>query len=312
MIIFIYGQDTFRSRQKLKEIIDHYREIHKSGLNLNYFDLKESNFEAFSDEIKTNSMFSEKKLFVLKNANANKDFKNSFLKNQKMFADLKDVILFYEEGDSDDKFSKVLKEMGKSQEYSLLGGEKLKNWIQKELKKYQAKISPEGLQELADSVGSDLWQMNNEIKKLASYKAGLLIGKEDVNILVKPKIESDIFKTIDALALKDKKRAFQLLKAHLEKGDSPLYLLSMINFQFRNLILVKSCQSRNQFPGNYIDLAKKLGIHPYVARKTTMQASRFSFEELKKIYKIIFQTDLSIKTGKLLPEAALELFVAAI
>jgi hypothetical protein len=43
MLIFLYGQDTHRSRQKLNEIIARYKKVHQSGLNLKYFEDKDLN-----------------------------------------------------------------------------------------------------------------------------------------------------------------------------------------------------------------------------------------------------------------------------
>ncbi len=62
MIIFLYGQDTYRSHQKLNEIIEHYKKIHKSGINLKYFDGANLNSQDFQDEIRQTSMFDEKKI----------------------------------------------------------------------------------------------------------------------------------------------------------------------------------------------------------------------------------------------------------
>ena len=75
MIIFLYGPDTYRSRQKLNEIIEHYKKVHKSGLNLKYFDLQKSSYQDFKDEIQQASMFKEKKLLVLKNIFSNPDLR---------------------------------------------------------------------------------------------------------------------------------------------------------------------------------------------------------------------------------------------
>ena len=55
-----------------------------------------------------------------------------------------------------------------------------------------------------------------------------------------------------------------------------------------------------------------MSAHPYVIKKTIQQARSFSLSELKKIYQKIFQVDLGIKTGKIEPETALDLFVAEI
>jgi len=306
MLIFLYGQDTYRSRQKLNEIINHYKKIHKSGLNLKYFDGKNLSFQDFKDEIRSVSMFAEKKLAVLKNTFLNKNFKENFLRDSKEFAESKNIVLFYEEEEfSGDKLFKFLKKHAKSQEFKPLQSQKLKNWVKKGFDDYGIEIREEALEKLINFVGSDLWQMANEIKKLVSYKLKCPnpeISQRDIELLVKPKIENDIFKTIDAIASKNKKQALDLIHKHLERGDTPLYLLSMINFQFRNLLIVKS--SRFGY--------EKLKMHPYVIQKSTQQARKFNFEELKKIYQKIFQVDLSIKTGKVEPETALDLFIAEI
>lgn len=307
MIIFLYGQDTYRMREKLKEIIERHKKIHKSGLNLKYFD----DFTNFKDEIRQTSMFKEKKLAVITDIFANPDFKEKFLENKKEFLNSEDIILIYEEKDfnKNNSLFKFLKKNAKSQEFKHLGGQNLKTWIKKEFDKYKTKIDSGVLEKLIEYIGNDLWQMSNEIKKLASFRNNKIVGVEDIELLVRSKIETDIFKTIDAIADKNKKQALNLLHKHLEKGDSPLYLLSMINYQFRNLLIVKDFIEKHK-PYNVI--LKKSGLHPFVVKKTYYQSQKFSFQELKKIYQKIFKVDLDIKTGRIQPEIALDLLIAEI
>ena len=316
MIIFLYGPDTYRSKQKLNEIIEHYKKIHKSGLNLKFFEGEELNFEDFKDEFQQTSMFKEKKLVVLTNFFSNLVFKERFLKEGKNFVNSADIILFYEKNpipEKDSLFHFLIKN-AKSQEFKLLAGQKLKNWVKKEFLNFGIEISQEALEKLISFVGNDLWQMSNEIKKLVAYRTGHNqvttvtkvcpeIKREDVELLVKPKIETDIFQTINAIAARNKKMALKLLKAHLEKGDSPFYLFSMINFQFRNLLIIKDLMERNLSPYSLNHL------HPYVIKKSIPLLEKFSFPELKKIYQKIFQLDLDVKTGKIEPEMALDLLI---
>ena len=311
MIIFLYGEDTYRSRQKLEEIVSYYKKTHKSGLNLRYFNGENLDFQELRNEIEACSIFREKKLIVLEGVFDNKNFQEEFLKQRKKFINSEDIILIYErkEIEKSNPFLKFLRSKSKLQEFQLLEGQKLKNWVRKEFRDYhatcrqktgvgQVKIEEKTLNRLIDFVGNDLWQMSNEVKKLVNYKNKGVIKVEDVELLVRPRIGVDIFKTIDALALRDKKQALGLLHKHLEKGDAPLYLLAMINFQLRNLLIVKS--------------GARLSAHPYVVKKTIQQAGNFSLGELKKIYQKIFQADLDIKTGRMEPEAALDLFIAGI
>ena len=269
MIIFLYGEDSYRSKRKLEEIILGYKKVHKSGLNLIYINAKEASFKDFYSNFRVSSMFAEKKLIVLNNVFSNVKFQEEFLENIKGFANLK-------------------------------------KWIVAEFSKTETKIDSFAMDLLANCVKTDLWRMANEINKLANYRAGGAVKKEDVEQLVAPGIENDIFKTIDALASKNKKLALSLLHEHLDGGDNTLYLLSMIAYQFKNLLIIKELiDKKNQ----YQIIVKKSGLHPFVAQKTYSLCGQFSMPELKKIYRKIFQIDLDIKTGKVEPETALDLFV---
>jgi len=311
MIIFLYGPDTYRSRQKLKEIIEHYKKKHQSGLNLKFFDGRENDFEEFKDDFQQTSMFGEKKLLILTNIFDNSGFKEKLFKTFKSFLNSKEIILFYESGfpKKDDKFFNLLKKQAKSQEFKNLEGEKLNEWVKKEFEKLKIKITPSAITKLISFVGQDSWQLSNEIKKLANFKLGKTVEVKDIELLIKPKVETDIFKTINAIAVQNKKKSISLIREHLAKGDSPLYLFSMINFQFRNLLMIKDLIEKNH---PYYSILKKTKLHPFIVKKSYQQAKFFSFFELKKIYQKLFQADLSVKTGKTDPETALNMLIAEI
>ena len=308
MIIFLYGEDTYRSKEKLQEIIGRYKEVHKSGLNLRFFDpstrlgagSQNLNYNDFEGEFRQMPMFQEKRLIILSNIFQNQEFIKSFLENGEKLAGSKDIVVIREEEDipPKDALFKFLLKNAKTQEFQMLDNARLKNWAKKEFEKHQAVIQPEALGQLAGYVGNDLWNFSQEIQKLSAFKKNATILLADVNLLVKPQVGTDIFKTIEALALKDKKKALWLIHEHLEKGDSPLYLLSMINFQFRNLLIAKK--------------TGKINGHPYFARKTLWLAENFGLDKLKQIYCGILEADLKIKTGRIDPQTALDLLIAEI
>lgn len=155
-----------------------------------------------------------------------------------------------------------------------MDGEKLKRWAVKEFDNYKAEIEREALDEFLSFVGNNLWLMFNEAKKLINYAGGKKIKLEDVRLLVRPKIEIDIFRTIDSLARKNRSEALNLIHKHLEKGDAPLYLLSMINFQFRNLLEIKYLAEKN-IP--YYAILKKSSLHPFVIKKAIGRPKNLRF-----------------------------------
>jgi len=323
MIYFLHGEDSFRSKVKLNEIVEGYKRVHKSGLNLIYLDAGGNDFTDFFNNFRTTSMFAEKKMVILKNlfsakgaASAGRQgpaagWQDKFLENINNIKNLKDIIVIYESGavDQRTKFFKALQKSAKCQEFKFLQPAQLRRWVIKEFEKNKAKINPDALSLLLAFVGNNLWQMNNEIKKLSNYKKDFLIEKSDVEDLIKPNIENDIFKTIEALASKNKKQALLLLHKHLDEGDSCLYLLSMIAYQFKNLLIIKELQEKNK---RYPVIVKTSGLHPFVVKKNYYLCNKFSFAELKKIYQKIFQIDLDIKTGKVDSELALDMLVASV
>ncbi len=66
MIYLLYGSDIVKSRQKLNEIIDEYHDKAGSDLNLYRIDAEEENEGKLREVLETGSLFSAKKLVVVK------------------------------------------------------------------------------------------------------------------------------------------------------------------------------------------------------------------------------------------------------
>lgn len=308
MIILIYGIDSYRAGARLNELILAHQQKHASGLNLRRYDAKNISVEDLESEMFGLSMFKEKKLVILDNPFGAAKFKDAFLKKAERFVKDDNVLIFYENNSlaAKDKFLNSLKELGvKLELFEELSGAKLKNWAIKEIEKNKIKISSAVLEDLIDYVGGDLWRLMNEIKKLTNFALSenrSEISESDLKKIVVPDLELNIFDTIDALAQKDKKKAINLLKEHLEQGTEVPYLFSMVAWQMKNIIIAKTAD--NGFSGT--------GLSPYVLRKSSYQAKNFSLEDLKRIYQKIVDLDAALKVGKILPEAALDLLVLEI
>ncbi len=313
MIFFLYGQDSFRSRKKLKEIIEQRQKIRPGGLNLFYADFSEENFNDFRGQMETRSLFVEKKLIVIENVLINQDLSQRFLEyleeKERLLSD--DILIFFEtkEFNLKNHFFTFLKKTAKAHEFKPLALSLLISWIRQEVKEQGVGIDALAIDRLISFFDNDLWSLSNEIRKLASFKAGQKIEVSDVDLLAKPKIETNIFKTIDAAAAGDKKNALKLISQHLEKGDSPVYLLAMVSHQFRNLLLVKDLLEKK----NSLDAILKLTkLNPFVVRKCNFLSQKFTFQRLKDIYSQILDTDFKIKTGKIFPRQGLERLVSEI
>lgn len=317
MIILLFGEDNFRSSEKLVEIKNKFLEKNPDAVS-GLFDFAEKDWDIgeIIMNISSGGLFSSKKLVIVKNIlTGEKKFADdafgNFLKAE-VKKDKSDLILiFWESGKvkKSSKLHKLLQKIAKCQEFEILKEAKLKNWIAGKFKESDAEISPAAIEKLIVFVGNDLNLLSREIEKLSAYKNKGEISDADIDLLVKSKIDTDIFKTVDALARGDKKTALKMLHDHLDGGEDPFYLLSMYFYQFRNLVKVKPLAEKNMLPA---DIASKLKMYPFVARKSVEQARNFSWEKLKALYNSLCEIDFESKTGKTDISLALDKFLAGI
>lgn len=308
MVILIYGKDGYRARLRLNEII---ADQAAQKVSVKTMEAAAIGFDELNIELRQRTIFTDKKLIVVKGLFLEKELKEKFLANIGEFLASANSFLLYEQGAilKTDSLLTALKKKGTVEEMVPLSGENLRKWVKKEAAAGGAKISEAAINRLSDYVGTDLWLMANETAKLANYKKGETIEAKDVELLVRPIVETKIFETIDALATKNAQQAFTLLHQHLESGESPFYVLTMVAFQFRNLLLIKDLLDKGT---NFQDLARLTGLHPFVVKKSYSQASRFTLDELKRIYQKIFRVDGNIKKGRLAAGTALDILIAEI
>lgn len=315
MFYLIHGNDTYRSREKLREIIDAYRNVNRIGLSFFEVDLEEESFEDVEYMLGSSSLFPEKKLLVLKSASANKEFQQRFADSTKkvsLVSDKDTIIIFFERQTiplASPLFA-LVKKFATIQRCDVPRGAERKEWVKRYVEARGCKIEPKALESFIGSTDSlDTWGMKNELDKIIHYSTGPFITEGDIALFLRASLEVKIFTVLDALGERNKKSALASLEHLLSEGESEVYILTMIVYGFRNLLRVKSLEDTHT-PSFLI--GKKLKLHPYVFRKTLAQARRFSIEELKKIYQKLARIDLEIKVGRVDPRLALEMFVTSV
>lgn len=318
MIIFLYGSDDFRSREKLDEIKAKFLEKTHSGSSLSVVDFEEhANARSVFDALQAGGLFSEKKLVIVKNifSAGTADIQHEVLQfletHEYLLHDTDGVTVFWEKGLPKGKpklFSYFLKKT-KNQNFEPLKGKKLSDWAVKRLQEenLQVRFTSQALSLLTLYAGDDLFFLDNEIRKLANYKNEGVISENDVDLLVKSKLEANIFETIEALSSGQKKKALELFHQQLAQGEDAFYIFSMYVYQFRNLLKIAEFYfegERNQYT-----IAKMAKLHPFAAGKGMAQLRNFTPEKLKKIYRSLETMDIAAKTGKTDLAGALDKFI---
>jgi DNA polymerase-3 subunit delta len=179
-------------------------------------------------------------------------------------------------------------------------------WIVNETKKQDGQIEPPAAEMLKDMVGVDTRQAGMEIAKLLAYvNWQRSISTSDVEAVCIVTSQQSVFDFVDALSNGNGKAAQHLLHRLLESED-PFSLWGMVIRQFRLLLQAREILDGR---GNKDDVTRALGVHSFVAEKTTGQAGRFSVESLEHVYRKLLSIDEGVKTGQVTLDLALDMLV---
>jgi DNA polymerase-3 subunit delta len=185
----------------------------------------------------------------------------------------------------------------------------LPGWIRSRAKLRQVRLDVTAVADLAEFVGDDLRQLDQELIKLADYAVGgKTVSSADVRQLVPATRTASVFELVDALGLGNAPAAGKLLQHVLDvDGEHPLRLLTMIGRQYRLLIQAKALQASGvKSP----EIAKALNVADWTAPKLLNQAAKHSFSRLQIGMERVLAADEAIKTGQMGDREALDLLLA--
>ena len=190
-----------------------------------------------------------------------------------------------------------------------LKGQKLINWTTKRVKDKGLNLDQKILKELSYSNANNLWQLDNEIEKLALLlEVSEFKNNNDISEFISQDKEVKIFELVDALIKGDKLRSLILGGRLYKEGYSFMYVLTILSREIRLLILGKFYLQEG-LTGN--NLAKKLRIyHPFRIRKILEQLHQISFENLQLLYKGLSNVEYGIKKGNHTEKQVFESIIA--
>lgn len=189
----------------------------------------------------------------------------------------------------------------------------LPRWIQARAKAVGGTIGPDAAAALAEALTRDgqinLRMAAGEVEKLLTYADGRTVTADDVGLLVTSIRLDSVFRLIDALGERDRRKAVAHLRELQAEGEAPLRLLALIVRQFRQLHHALALLDAGTAPG---ELPRRIGVPPFVAKKLGGQARRFGRPVLEQVLARLLAIDEGIKTGAADGPLALELFVVEV
>ena len=168
------------------------------------------------------------------------------------------------------------------------------------------KIDYQSINEISSRLSGNTKVIDSELEKLYLYKLNdKVINLEDVKNVITKYEDNNVFKLVDAVIKKDKRKIFNLYKESLNNKEEPVVILTMLANQFRLMYECKVLYEKNM---SFKDIASLLKEHPYRVQLSVGNSNNVSKKELKRIILKLAETDYQIKTGITEGSKALEAF----
>ena len=304
MVYLLYGTKDFEIEEEIKKLSKGIDEM-----NISKYDLNNDMLSLALEDAKTMSLFGDKKLVIVDNANM---FTGSTSKDNELIEEYLNhinenttlvLIVHNDKLDTRKKITKLIKKVGKVQEFN----DELDttSLVRRLFKDYN--IDYKTIQLFIDRVGSNPLIIQSEINKIKIYKDNdKNITEEDILNLTAKLIEIDIFKLIDYIVRKNKEKALELYYEMLKMNEEPIKIVVILANQFRIMY-----QSKELLKKGYSekDIANTLKIHPYRVKLAIQNSRNYTSDILLKNLNALADIDIGIKTGTINKDLALELFI---
>jgi DNA polymerase III subunit delta len=146
-------------------------------------------------------------------------------------------------------------------------------------------------------VGADLGRMENELDKLAAHSGdGAVPTLDRVRILVGGLEQLAAWDIVDRLLTPPHVRGAAAVDALIEDGVSPLYLLSVVAGQLRDILAAAEVLAGG---GGAAAVAGRLGLPPWRAERLVRWTRRVSPELLVDWLRQLQRLDAGVKAGEL-------------
>lgn len=169
-------------------------------------------------------------------------------------------------------------------------------------------VDPDAIKLLYDYTLGDLARITTEVDKLCGYVGEKLnIKKIDIESMVAPSLEYQVFELTEALSKKNSEKVYAILDDMKSKKDEYRMLPAIIFAHFRRLFMVSLNPDTSR-----LELSKMLGIKEYAVKMTQSQVGLFTKSALKKIIELLNQIDYDLKQSNISLDNALNLIVLQI
>lgn len=291
MIYFFYGEDTYRSRKKVRDITDHFYMVAGGRESAARVMLPECSRQEVEQVLTTGSLFRKKRLLVLEEpSEAEADVAVCVEARLPQLAKSEDIFLIWNR-----KFAAAIAPHAtKVQEFKRLTVLGAGQFLDDEAKSRGIALSPAARRRILAEFTGDSWRIIQELEKNALIKEEIGIGTRAAE-LDRSEIDRMIYALVDAYGLAQRMKAWHLYTTLLGAGAEPEKIFWRLLSHVKTVVLVSSLLQNGSEAG---DIPRVANVHPFVAKKAIGVAARVPEQDLIRRHTSLVTLDFETKQGR--------------
>ena len=198
------------------------------------------------------------------------------------------------------KFKTLYGKLGELKIFYKMKDSDIKTWIREEFRSKGKKVGFDVSEYLFSIVGSNLYDLKNEIGKIDTFLGSKEnVSIDDIRSIVSHNFSSSIDTLLEALSEKDIKKSLEFFNIYYQKKEPLLLLAGALHKFFKKLVHAKYLIITEGYDTNQIfNMKKEFGLYYFNRSRFFKALNSYSFEELTDILASFFTLDSMLKSYK--------------
>lgn len=316
-LYYLWGEEAYRIDQEIEGIVRHWQAEWGQEPEVVFIDSSDLTPQQLLESLEFSPLFALQRIVVIKRP----EFLNKAGRQTSRLRDFQSIlenyinqmpsgqvlILTSQQRNATNPLVKLLEKNGQVVACSPLSEKELAQWIEKQFADQGRQAHAKLINRLVRS-GQDMFYLQNLIAKLCLMVPTGTIPESCLEGQLESREEVRIFGMIDGITARNPQKALNAYQRLRAQGEENIPMLAMINRQMQTLAMVKYHQEKGL---SRAEIAKTTGQKDYTVRKMMEVTRNFSWEALEKIFALLLETDVGMKSTSKDPDLLMEILLVS-
>lgn len=315
-LYFFFGEEQFLLENKIKAIKKQLIEPDFEEFNYTRLHGKKVTAKDVETEVLSVPFMTDRKMVVVSDCGIFGNAKGKeFAPLCELLSNVPDYMtVIFTEQEFDKKKEKnldVFQKNGEIVKFAPLSPKQLELWLEKKFEENGKRVLSSDLSRMVELCGQSMATVYSEFNKVLNFVGDReKITLDDITSVVSKTTDARIFDIIDNIAEGRTKNVFEELSILCASSkDSSSTVLALLSSRMGELLMVKQLHD-DRLPAEKIAEYFEPRRHPFVIKKLSEQARRFSTEYLKKMTLKGAEYTFSVRSGLINKDLAVEMYAA--